>query len=357
MKTVLFFSLYLCFSLFSYHLHALEIDEKLTIRLLRLSSSKKTVLINRGEEDGLKEGDHAKFYLTSGIIARGVAVKVSPNRSVWSLYRVVMQEKLEEEVVLGLKITEPAKITEDPTKMITPDDAANVGDDVPEDLRVSTEDLRPLPRGVPVVNAPNDIKGASKNHGEVSHQRRFEMWGALQLNNLVAETTTGTDVTAEAAGKISFLDITLGGQLYFPPSVEEKKNTFLNHIAIGPVLHYSKQDFEVDGSSATITTTEFGVGGEYYIKAPFVTKTFLPFVEARIGLGQVATSNSDEDINGNSFFFNVGGGAKYFMSEQLSLRGSVDYYRRAETYEFDDIDSVEVTVSGFRLLLGVGIHF
>ena len=95
---------------------ALEIDEKLTIRFLKVSNSKKTILVNRGSEDGLVVGDHAKFFVTSGVVARGVVEKVSPSRSVWSLYRVVDPAEITDDKVLNLKIASAVKITEDPTK-------------------------------------------------------------------------------------------------------------------------------------------------------------------------------------------------------------------------------------------------
>ncbi len=63
---------------------ALEVDEKLTVRILKTSESKKTIMINRGTEDGLVEGDHAKFIVTAGIVARAVSVRVSPTRSLLS---------------------------------------------------------------------------------------------------------------------------------------------------------------------------------------------------------------------------------------------------------------------------------
>ena len=95
---------------------ALDIDEKLTIRFLKVSNSKKTILVNRGAEDGLVVGDHAKFFVTSGVIARGVVEKVSPSRSVWSLYRIVDPAEIADEKVLNLKIASPVKLTVDSTK-------------------------------------------------------------------------------------------------------------------------------------------------------------------------------------------------------------------------------------------------
>jgi hypothetical protein len=57
--------------LFPQLVFSLEIDEKLTLRILKISKTKRTILINRGIEDGLAEGDHAKFFDQSGVLARG----------------------------------------------------------------------------------------------------------------------------------------------------------------------------------------------------------------------------------------------------------------------------------------------
>ena len=109
---------FLCAIIGTRAINALEIDEKLTIRFLKVSTSKKTILINRGAEDGLVVGDHAKFYITSGVIARGVVEKVSPSRSIWSLYRLVEPNEVVEGKVLNLKIASPVKITTDVSKSI-----------------------------------------------------------------------------------------------------------------------------------------------------------------------------------------------------------------------------------------------
>ena len=54
-------------------------DETLTFRILKLSKTKRTLLANRGTDDGLEIDNHAKFYLTStGVVARAVVRKISP---------------------------------------------------------------------------------------------------------------------------------------------------------------------------------------------------------------------------------------------------------------------------------------
>jgi hypothetical protein len=92
--------------------------EVMTVRLLDLSQSKRTVLLNRGLEDGIVEETHARLFLTTGVIARGVAVKVAPNRSVWSVYRLVYPDEMVRGNVLQLGITRNLQTTDDPTKAI-----------------------------------------------------------------------------------------------------------------------------------------------------------------------------------------------------------------------------------------------
>jgi len=99
--------------IFASNLWALEVDEKLTARIIRTSETRKTIMVNRGTEDGLVEGDHAKFIVTAGIVARGVCVKVSPTRSVWSIYRLVNADFIVNDSVMTLKMTPPVKITKD----------------------------------------------------------------------------------------------------------------------------------------------------------------------------------------------------------------------------------------------------
>ena len=93
----------------------LEISEKLTLRILKVSGSKKTILINRGLEDGLEVGDHANFFMLKGVVARGVVAKASPTYSIWSIYRISHPSDLIANKVMNLKITPKATLSKDPT--------------------------------------------------------------------------------------------------------------------------------------------------------------------------------------------------------------------------------------------------
>jgi hypothetical protein len=115
----IFLSLVIIFSMSAF---ALEVDEKLTVRVIRTSETRKTIMINRGTEDGLVEGDHAKFIVTAGIVARAVCVKVSPTRSVWSVYRLVNADFIVNDSVMSIKITPAVKVTKDETQALVQED-------------------------------------------------------------------------------------------------------------------------------------------------------------------------------------------------------------------------------------------
>ena len=105
-----FFSLWLPWSTQS------KEELRLIGRILDVSTSKKTILFNRGEEDGLELDDHAKISLPEGILARALLVRLSPGRSVWSIYKFYQKEKVLENIIVTLKTTPPLKLTPDPTK-------------------------------------------------------------------------------------------------------------------------------------------------------------------------------------------------------------------------------------------------
>ena len=93
-----------------------EQEIRLVGRILNVSSSKKTILINKGKEDGLELDKHAKISIPEKILARAVLVRISPGRSVWSIYKFYQKEKIMESIIVTVKTTPPLKLTPDPTK-------------------------------------------------------------------------------------------------------------------------------------------------------------------------------------------------------------------------------------------------
>ncbi|MBT7609117.1 MAG: hypothetical protein HN576_05140 [Bacteriovoracaceae bacterium] len=114
-KTLLGFLIYITFC----SAWGLEDDRRMIVRILSVSSSKKTILINRGREEGVKIGDHAKISNpVDGYFARGVVSRVSPTRSVWSLYRILNPKPLVTNTVITIKAASKVKLTRDESKAI-----------------------------------------------------------------------------------------------------------------------------------------------------------------------------------------------------------------------------------------------
>ena len=279
---------FLCLNVFK--AHALEIDEKLTLRFLNVSSSKKTVLINRGAEDGLVVGDHAKFFITSGVVARGVSEKVSPSRSVWSLYRIVDPTEITQDKVLNLKISTPVKITEDPTKSMKEEaipggtESMDIGDakalpesDAGTEVAITDKDNDELKELGGTENeevTPKAQDKKSKTPAKKSKTKgvsvmedlpversggvhNWEAWGTLYFNSLSG--TAENDVTSDSTSNVaSSIDFSLGVEKYFLSS-----GSFLRELSLVGLIH--KRSVE-NGSNVKSTSDwfEYGLGANYH---------------------------------------------------------------------------------------------
>lgn len=363
---------------------ALEIDEKLTLRFLKVSNSKKTILINRGGEDGLVAGDHAKFFITTGVIARGVVEKVSPSRSIWSLYRVVDPAEITDGKVLNLKIASPVKITADPTKsmkeeeipagsdsMSMTDESASVKSDS-ETAPVSSEEQKEL-EGMGLEDVEVPVKKESKKqpsakaNKEVSvieeipvngmdRNKNWEIWGTLYVNSLSGTSDNGTGTTSASA---SAIDFAAGIERYFLSSTNFLKDTSLTLFA-------HKRSVE-SGSDIKVTTDwfEFGGGVNYhFLNSAATTNGLIGFGGLNVGKGSatitetvVGSPSTGTPVKGTNTFFSAGVGAKYVLTNGFGVRALLDYYSSSETYDFGNGLTTTRTLSGPRVLFGISYRF
>ena len=98
---------------------SLEVDKKLMFSIINFSKTKRTLLINKGLENGLKKGDQAKFFLNSeNLVARATLIKASPMRSLWSVFKYRNKNVVRKGRVLNLIITKKIPLTNDVTKKI-----------------------------------------------------------------------------------------------------------------------------------------------------------------------------------------------------------------------------------------------
>ena len=357
---------------------ALEIDEKLTLRFLKISNSKKTILINRGAEDGLAVGDHAKFFVTTGVIARGVVEKVSPSRSVWSLYRIVDPNEVAEGKVLNLKIASPVKITEDPSKSVA-EEATSAGtekmglsegaDSEKATATSEAEDKEFEEMGIEDKGKPAQKESKSKSinpkamkseenipvHSRVDNSKSWELWGTLYMNTLSGTVTT--DTTSEDTVQSS-TDLSVGLEKYFFES-----SGFLKEISATIFLH--KKNLQPGLSNKlTIDSLEFGGGINYhfYNKAE-ATNTLIGFGGINLGVGSgtnSATSVTDTTVTTStkvtSTFFSLGVGLKYIFNNGFGIRTILDYYRTGQTLTTDTA-TAKTTLAGPRTQLGISYRF
>ncbi|MBP5296870.1 MAG: hypothetical protein J6Y94_06010 [Bacteriovoracaceae bacterium] len=362
-----------CWSLALPLAYALDIDEKLTSRILRVSSSQHTILINRGLEDGLVIGDHAKFFLPEGVIARGVVVKASPSRSVWSLYRLVNPDLVKSDTVVELKIATPVQLTSDPSKAFDRPGMSDVltasdpspktvtaisgvpmgrGDQVASGERLSASDQEDLAElGVTVPHQANTLHKDLTPGQFPLQDKRWEAWAGASLLTLAMDEK-GAMETAVYKGSPSFA---LGGELYFTQNPWRR----WSFTALGN-FYRAKKEARLANSitNSDFNLAQFGLGANYHFwQDPHRTYTFIPFAAVQAGIGQAKDfmyldNTNNGEYSGNSFYAALGGGVKYYVNSGAGARLLVDYYYASQSYKFEnDLGTVDQTASGLRWMI------
>lgn len=356
---------------------ALDIDEKLTMRFLKVSNSKKTVLVNRGTEDGLVVGDHAKFFITQGVIARGVVVKASPSRTIWSVYRIVDPNEVVEGKVLNLKISTPVKLTDDPSKSMK-DEGVEAGsdkiaipmaegaDDLPKDLTgEDKEELKDFGIEKTKVEVTPKSSAAKSIMDEPSFtytgtsSKNWEIFTSLFLSSLSGTQENDSEDSTETTS--STFDFSLGAEKYFPSSSSDwlKQTSAMIFIRL--------RNNEVGASSTFgFNNTEYGLGVNYHLfDSPFATQKFIWLASASAGLGSstrtvktVSNNTVEEDsLKGSSTFFSVGAGVKMNINRTWGARILLDYYIVGTSFEDDAGNTVKLSQSGPRVNFGLSYAF
>ncbi|HLE12204.1 MAG: hypothetical protein A2504_13725 [Bdellovibrionales bacterium RIFOXYD12_FULL_39_22] len=338
----------------AFQLLALEIDEKLTMRILRVSNSKKTILVNRGTEDGLLVGDHAKFFVTTGVVARGVLIKVAPSRSIWSVYRIVDDSEVKEDNVMSLKISSAVKLTSDATKMLTPEIPEVPGSDeryghasiTAGNLNADDKSEMEMIRG----EGDFDIVGSGGISG-----RTLEFYFKLYFPGLSASASGDSDYYGGASADSSSLFFTVGLEKYFAD-----KNSILHNFSTGIFYHSAATTIKGVDSEDYYAAAEFGVDLTWhFLEDPLAYKSMIPFLTLGMGVGTTTSPSATTNNNdkGGSFFYYGGMGVKYFWENGFGVTAVADYYSRKESYSLTGGLSYNVVFGGLRGLLGFSYRF
>ena len=372
MKTIVFLFFLLGIPLFS---SALDVDEKLTIRFLRISSTKKTVLVNRGLEDGLAVGDHAKFFVTTGVIARGLAVKVSPTRSIWSLYRVVDSKTLVADMMANIKIANPVRLSDDPSKSFYGDDRySQISEAIPldegaddlvaeEDALISQRSQQEDFAFIKEDTSPKQSTRASgiskENFLEIFTFVNFDLLGSASDDRALDDKKKNSKKKDSVKETDLSINFSFGLEKYSSNDGPFKKFSFVG------MLHRGTQESKFSsGVESSVSFSEYGVGVNYHFYGhPKSYGSMIGLLTLTGGLGTTKDSlkgekDTDKTNEGALTFFSLGAGIKYFFSPNLGVRALLDYYGRNEKYAFEDTEKDYTRkTSGPRVRGGLSYRF
>ena len=348
---------------------ALEIDEKLTFRVLKLSDTGSTALVNRGIEDGLAVGDHAKWFISTGVVARAVVIKSAPTRSVWSLYKKIDREYVKQDMVLNLKITPPVKLSTDPSKVFA--ESVNAGREHDWDKIPMAEMANDLDKPLELPNMSDDDRRElesiyAKSTAQISlDDRLWEIWAAFHVGSMNVANSSDVANADSSQGNETAIDLSFGIEKYF-----EDYDTWYGAFSFTPMGHVTKHDsMNIDGNATSSSVLEFGLGLKYhFLQPPNLTGGVGIFVGFNGGFGMVRETRENRNVSldqpsvsGNTSFFTVEGGVTYYWMSGIGIRGIVDWYRRSEVYQPEQYEDGEIirlrTVSGPRIAVGISYRF
>ncbi len=343
---------------------SLEVDSKLTLRVVKVSSSQKTILINRGVEDGLVKNNHAKFYVSTGVVARGVVVKVSPTRSVWSLYRIVNNNYIVKDQVLKLKITTELKVTKDESRSLVSDDQSFVTNRNPRDLGIPLAEGADDVKGLEVSDLTKDVEELeSTNTSRIvrSSSKRIELGasGTYEANSSVTSSEN-----TEFSGADNKVNLNLFLE-YYLNSLDGKLGNLSLRFIYG--LNNSNT-ISYEGTTTKEAINEYGGGLSYHFKSTKDVSIINPFLDTSFLLGTITSSYTpgegtsaatENNTTGSSTALGFGGGIKYLSSFGLGFRVKLEYISRSIKFAQAVVNANEYTKSqaGPRFMFGASYRF
>ncbi|MEX0799523.1 MAG: hypothetical protein WD025_08760 [Bacteriovoracaceae bacterium] len=342
----------------------LEIDEKLTLRVVKTSDSKKTILINRGKEDGVEKGDHAKFYLSVGVVARGVAIKISPTRSVWSLYRLVNADYIRDEQVMKLKATAPVKITKDESRALVEDDTPSAVTQDPRDLGIAlapgAEDLD--------FQDPDAVSAAQSSEAVFTSSnlvdKNKEVFGGFHYQSRSSQTAAD-NTNFDSSGTDTAMLLDVGFEYHF-----EDENQWYSSVAFLGAFRMARSSvLAFEGTEVQESASLFGGGFNWYpLTKPSRTYRFIPFGQFIYYMGSVASSftlsqashgsTKSDNLSGSVSMFTFGGGVKYYLHNGWGASVKVELESRADSFAEDQVGVMWQKVSsGPRVMTALSYRF
>lgn len=322
--------------MFIFLVQALNIDESLYLKIVNISSSKKTISINRGSADGLNLNEHASFIIDEGIVAKGVLSRISQYASLWQIYSINQGDFLAKDRILNLKIIPPVKLTVDASKQLIQDDISTGFD--PKD---------PNPGKIALVEGADDL-GSFNALDDRGFEKRSE--DNKSVNLLAYGNFRGTKDNNALKRTYS-----IGGLLGFEMGSKKNKD-FLSKFTISI---FGQGDMQYEGVDPGFKyQLNYGGGLSIALNFPHITETNKPILYTSVGgvyfVGSkvfVDESKSSLSLYGPS----LGLGMKYYSSSGFGVKLGVEgyYLWNKEVLE----DKTELTDQFLRLNFLAGISF
>ncbi len=144
----------------------------------------------------------------------------------------------------------------------------------------------------------------------------------------LAYSAMDADVDGGGSSDVNTTSVVLAGYYYF-----------MDNLGAGPLFAYSKTEFDSDDTSSLL------IGPQILYNYTLSDQASV-FAEAALGLAM--TEMGDEDFNG--WFWKLGAGLKYFLTDYVSVNGSVAYV--SQTLSND----VDLDLSGFTVGAGLSVY-
>jgi hypothetical protein len=326
-----------------------ETPQETTLRILKVSRSLKTILVNKGVSDGLQVGQHAIFANENATLARGVVLEATERRSLWGLYRVSWPTLMKPDTLMSMTATNPIKLTDDETR--------SLGQSQAEGL--SGQELAPPLTSNAEGELPSNLLGDEENALPIEdHERELidRHWMVLARGSIMSlsSSTSAGGNTYEGSSEFN--------QLLFGIEGRWKR------LSLMPYYQYQTlKALSYEGAASETYSHQGGMSLQVYLKDS-VYAEFLPYLCLNAGTGIVEDRQANGErssrngldtsvVKGMSTSYSAGLGSKIILPSRVMVDFNVDYYFRSDEFDADNSTANQAwtrTLSGPRIQIGLG---
>ncbi|MBT7667944.1 MAG: hypothetical protein HN623_00085 [Bdellovibrionales bacterium] len=348
----------------------LPVDSKFIARIINLSGSRKSMLINRGLDHGLSINLHAKLSNQGQYFGRAAMIKAPPTRSVWYLYETKDSKPLYVDNIITIKIASAVKVTIDPDRLppsvpslLPPSSLQQTssnetqrtaqrlnlkqtdGHDILPPKRLSAEELDKLMLSKRRYFINMDSQNNSKGQGRGIFGTTSELWGQLALQ--VLSSSYDNNQNSVNSGDNSSFELQLGYERLLNQQFSSWKDISL----LATTTLNSQRLTVMNGSDLSTTSFEVGGGLNWHFNGnPLAFNQRIPFFATSYAWG--ITKSGDKSISST---FTIGLGLKLYSSQGHGIRLLLDYYYR--TSSVSNQGSSRLLTSGPRLHAGLSYRW